>query len=112
MKNLKKIFSVILVLAIALSVLAGCGTDTPETTEPGSDNTGAAGTYNVTVTTAGGMAMEGLDLYVYADSSLSDLKDYGKTDAEGNEQSIVEAIRQLTEKGTISAEGAKLKLKE
>ena len=30
----------------------------------------------------------------------------------GNEQSIVEAIRQLTEKGTISAEGAKLKLKE
>ena len=30
----------------------------------------------------------------------------------GNEQSIVEAIRQLTEKGTVSAEGAKLKLKE
>ena len=30
----------------------------------------------------------------------------------GNEQSIVEAIRQLTEKGTVSAEGAKLRLKE
>ena len=83
MKTLKKIFSVILVLALSLSVLAGCGDKTPDTTEPSGDNTGAAGTYNVTVTTAGGMAMEGLDLYVYADSSLADLKDYGKTDAEG-----------------------------
>ena len=30
----------------------------------------------------------------------------------GNEQSIIEAIRQLTEKGTISAEGSKLKIQE
>ena len=28
----------------------------------------------------------------------------------GNEQSIIEAVRQLTEQGTISADGAKLKL--
>lgn len=86
MMNLKKILSVVLVLALALSMtgmLAGCGDKTPDTTEPSGDNAGASGTYNVTVTTAGGMAMEGLDLYVYADDTLADLKDYGKTDAEG-----------------------------
>ena len=87
MKNLTKILSVILAIALALSMtamLAGCGDKTPDATEPsGGENAGAAGTYNVTVTTAGGMAMEGLDLNVYADSALTDLKDYGKTDAEG-----------------------------
>ena len=86
MMNLKKILSVVLVLALALSMtgmLAGCGDKTPDTTEPSGDNAGASGTYNVTVTTAGGMAMEGLDLYVYTDDTLTDLKDYGKTDAEG-----------------------------
>ena len=86
MKNLKKILSVILVLTLALSmiaVLAGCKENTPDATEPSSDSTGATGTYNVTVTTAGGMAMEGLDIYVYADNTLADLKDYGKTDAAG-----------------------------
>ena len=86
MKNLKRILSVILVLTLALSMtamLAGCKENTPDATEPSSDNTGATGTYNVTVTTAGGMAMEGLDIYVYADNTLSDLKDYGKTDASG-----------------------------
>ena len=82
--NLKKLLSVILALVLTLSVLAGCGEQTPDTTEPsGGEDTGATGTYNVTVTTAGGMAMEGLDLYVYADNTLTDLKDYGKTDAEG-----------------------------
>lgn len=86
MKKLKKILSTILVLAVVLSMiamLAGCGENTPEPTGPSSENAGASGTYNVTVTTAGGMAMEGLDIYVYADDTLTDLKDYGKTDAAG-----------------------------
>ena len=58
MKNLKRILSVILVLTLALSMtamLAGCKENTPDATEPSGDNTGATGTYNVTVTTAGGL---------------------------------------------------------
>ena len=84
MKNLKKLLSLLLAVAMVLSVtamLSACGDeDTEETT---GEAVGADATYNVSVTTAGGMAMEGLDLYVYADDTLADLKDYGKTDAEG-----------------------------
>lgn len=85
MKNLKKLLSVILVIALTLSMtamLAACdsGEETPE--QQTQEAVGSA-TYNVTVTTVGGMAMEGLDLYVYADSSLADLKGYGKTDENG-----------------------------
>ena len=83
MKNLKKLLSVILVVAMVLSMSAmfsGCGQETPEET---TGEAGGVGTYNVTVKTAGGMAMEGLDVYIYADDTLTDMKDYGKTDAEG-----------------------------
>ncbi len=40
--------------------------------------------YTVTVKTAGGMAMEGLDICIYADDSLTNLKQEGKTDANGS----------------------------
>lgn len=80
MKNWKKLLSALLAVAMTVSLAACGGEETP--TEP-TDEAVGSGTYNVTVTTAGGMAMEGLDLYVYADDSLSDLKDYGKTDASG-----------------------------
>ena len=87
MKNLKKLLSVLLVVAMLLSMtamLVGCGQEEI----PGEDNettpAGTSATYQVTVTTAGGMVMEGLDVYVYADDTLSDLKGYGKTDAQGN----------------------------
>ncbi len=88
MKNLKKLLSVILAVALALSMtamLAACGEKTPGSTDEtdGEGTSGAAATYNVTVTTAGGMVMEGLDVYIYADDTLTDLKGYGKTDAEG-----------------------------
>ena len=86
MKNVKKLLSLLLALALVLSMsamLAACGKDkTPEQvpTEPAEN---ANTTYKVNVVTAGGMAMEGLDVYVYADNTLSDLKGFGKTDAEG-----------------------------
>lgn len=80
MKNLKKLLAVLLVVAMLLSV-AACGQE--ETPDEETKPTGAAATYNVMVSTMGGMAMEGLDVYVYADSTLTDLKNYGKTDANG-----------------------------
>jgi len=80
MKNLKKLLSVLLVTVMVLSMVA-CGDKTPDETTGTAQ--GESGTYNVTVTSIGGMAMEGIEVYVYADNTLKDMKDYGKTDASG-----------------------------
>ncbi len=86
MKNLKKVLSLLLVLAMVLSVLAGCSkeeagkeTTTPAATQPA----GPAGTYTVNVKSAGGMAMSGLDVFLFADEALTDMVDAGKTDETG-----------------------------
>ncbi len=81
--NMKKLLSLLLALALVLSmgtVLAGCGDDAADG-DGGAD--GENVTYNVTVHTAGGMAMEDIEVYVYADDTLADMKQYGQTDAEG-----------------------------
>ena len=80
MKNLKKLLSVLLVTVMVLSMVA-CGDKTPEETTGAA--TGEKGTYNVTVTSIGGMPMENIEVYVYADSTLKDMEGYGKTDASG-----------------------------
>lgn len=85
MNTMKKLLSVLLVLAMVLSMAACDGGTTPqETTAPttGNENTEKAA-YEVSLQTKGGMVMSGIDVYVYADSSLSDLKDYGQTDENG-----------------------------
>ena len=82
MKNCKRLLSLILAIVLMVCLAACGGEETPET--PSNDEAvGGNATYNVMVQTAGGMVMEGLDIYVYADDTLSDLKSYGKTDAEG-----------------------------
>ena len=82
MNKMKKLLAVILAIATVFSMcaaLSGCKK------EQGNDNagTGEAGTYTVTVKSAGGMALEGIAVSVYADSSLSDLKGYDETDEKG-----------------------------
>ncbi len=82
MKNLKKLLSVLLIIAMVLSMGAcknGGNTDSTDGTADADGNT-----YTVNVKTAGGMAMEGLDIYIYADDSLTDLEQAGKTDANGS----------------------------
>lgn len=81
MKNLKKMLSAILALVMVMSMAACGGKETPDT--PTDEAPAGNTTYNVVVETAGGMAMEGLDIYVYADDTLSDLKAYGKTNKDG-----------------------------
>ena len=39
--------------------------------------------YTVNVKTAGGMAMSGIDVYIYTDDSLNDMIDYTKTNDDG-----------------------------
>ena len=85
MSNIKKLLSLILAVAMVLSMaaaLTGCGSEeTPEETTTGdAANRG----YSVNVTTMGGMAMAGIDVYVYEDSTLANLVQYGETDADGN----------------------------
>ena len=82
MNMFKKIMSVLLVAMMLVSVLAGCkGDGNGDATAP--TGSGVAGTYTVNVKTAGGMPMAELDVYVYADSEMTDLKSFGKTDANG-----------------------------
>ena len=88
MKNYKKLLSVVLVLALVLGMLAGCGEPekNPAATDPTNDPTlsGETATYSVKVKTAGGMAMENLTVYVFRDQALSDMVDFGETDASGS----------------------------
>ncbi len=82
MNKTKRLLSLLLALALVLSMgvsLIGCGEDDGDAT----GDAASQSTYSVTVKTAGGMAMEGIEVYVYADSSLADMKQYGQTDADG-----------------------------
>ena len=75
---MKKILS--FVLALTLLALAGCAETAPS---PAPAEPVAAETYTVTVKTAGGMALPGVDIYIYTDDTLTDLKQYGETDEKG-----------------------------
>ena len=85
--NLKKLLSVLLCVAMLLSLtagLAGCGNDTAE--ENGAEEAvlGDVVKHSISVKSIGGMALEGVEVYVYADETKSDMKGFAETDAEGN----------------------------
>ena len=80
MNAMKRVLSLLLVMAMMLS-LAACGSG--DASAEAEAVSGENGTYTVTVKSAGGMKLEGVDVYVYADNTLADLKQYGETDAEG-----------------------------
>ena len=91
MNRMKKLLSLVLAIAMIMSLAAmttGCKTAkentdaTTATTAP--VELGETSVYTVSVETKGGMPMEGVAVYVYADNTLSDLKDYGETDASGS----------------------------
>ena len=84
MKNLKCLLSMILALAMVFS-MAACTAGSGESEETGAagEEAGEQTGYSVTVKSAGGMALAGVDVYVYADSTLADLKQYGETDENG-----------------------------
>ena len=80
MNKFTKVLSMLLALAMVLSMVACGGNEAAPETET---TAGEAGSYTVSVKSAGGMALEGVDVYIYADSTLADLKQYGETNAEG-----------------------------
>ena len=86
MNRLKKALSLLLAAALLLSLAAmatGCGKDPAGNEEPTDPVGGETGSYSITIKTAGGMPMAGVAAYVYADATLSDLKDYGETNDDG-----------------------------
>ncbi len=98
MKKSVKILSFLLAMAMLLTMATACGKDSEKTKKPSNNNvgvnngnddstdstgSGSNGGYTVSLKTVGGMALSGVDVYIYADSSLSDMKDAKKTDENG-----------------------------
>ena len=88
MKKSKRILSLLLVLAMLLTIVTACGKDggkgnSDKVNISGDNGNGQATEYTVSLKTAGGMAMSGIDVYVYADSSLGDMKNFGQTNEKG-----------------------------
>ena len=79
MKNMKKILVMLTVLALFVSLAAGCGKDANN----GGAVSGPAAEYKVAVRTAGGMAMENIAVSAYTDEALTNLQGYGQTNADG-----------------------------
>ena len=78
MRIFKHFIVSILILALFLSLTA-CGAPAPTNTA-----TEAADiSYTVNIHSAGGMALPGIDVYIYSDDSLTDLVQFGETDATG-----------------------------
>ena len=75
-----KALSAVMAAIMLVSVLASCGGDGNEGSDASNEQSyGETTTYTVSVKTAGGMVMAELDGYVYADSTLADMKNYAKT---------------------------------
>ena len=87
MNRFKRMLSAVLVLIMVFSLVAcGGGQDTTGSTAPSDTNGNNANgkkTYTVNVKTNGGMAMEGVNVFVYGDEALTDMKAAGGTNAQG-----------------------------
>ncbi|MBP3396602.1 MAG: redoxin domain-containing protein [Clostridia bacterium] len=103
MNNFKRalvlLLACLMLMAMLLPALTSCQTpDTPDdpenppsgdtpggNTPGGNDNPGTSQTqsYTIRVKSQGGILMKGVNVFIYADSALSDLKGYGTTDENG-----------------------------
>ncbi len=68
------------VIALVIVLVINQGSDP---SGPANEPDGDAVTYSISVKTVGGMAVNGLDIYIYTDESLTDLVQFGKTDDSG-----------------------------
>ncbi len=97
LEKIKKnaVFSIVaicvaVVAIVVIVIIAGMGkgdkstTSEEESTTGGVVNAGPSSTYSVNLKTKGGMPLSEVDVYVYADDSLKDLKHFASTDEDGN----------------------------
>ena len=81
MDKFKKALSLLLTLALLVS-MAACTGD-PETTDPTSGEPVNTGTYNVSIRSQGGMALSGIDVYIYIGNDQTQMVTYSQTDDTG-----------------------------
>ena len=88
MKKYTKLLALLLTMAMLLTMAAACGKEDgnkqSDKVNLDGSGTGEATEYTVNLKTAGGMDMAGIDVYVYADSSLGDMKTFGQTNDKGS----------------------------
>ncbi len=90
-KKLALLLAVLTLMASLASVFVGCkGDGTGDETTAGSTSADTQPTtpdgkteYTITVKSIGGLAMAGINVYIYTDDTLADLVNFGATDAEG-----------------------------
>jgi len=83
MKRMKKFLALLLAAILVFSLTACNGDPGTDPTDPTQGNVGDNGTYTVQVKSAGGLPLENIDVYIYADNTLKDLVNAGRTDANG-----------------------------
>lgn len=83
MSKFKKLLPLTLAFVLLFSMTACGGSAEPAETAAAEAPAGAEMTYTVSVESMGGMIMDGVDVYIYADDTLADLKQYGETDENG-----------------------------
>ena len=84
MRELKRSLSLLLII-VMMFTMAACGNqDAPVGGETEPVGNTQMDSYSINVNTIGGMVLPGIDVYVYADNTLSDLKQYGRTDENGD----------------------------
>lgn len=80
----KRVLSLLLAVMLAVS-MAACGEDGADaTTGTAAPNTAETVTYTVHVKTNSGIELADVGVYIYADSTMADMKQYGKTDDKGS----------------------------
>ncbi|MBQ8412027.1 MAG: TlpA family protein disulfide reductase, partial [Lachnospiraceae bacterium] len=81
--------ALVVIIAIVVAVILLSGDGKKDGSQGGEEKTtssvenGTKGTYTVSVKTQGGMVMPEIDVYVYADDTLTDLKEYKSTNEDG-----------------------------
>ncbi len=90
MTILKKTIAIILSVCLIAAVFVGCGDNSSDKTDATAaptqgttDNNGEKAAYDVSIKSFAGRVFADVDVYVYADNTLSDLKQYGKTNELG-----------------------------
>lgn len=83
MNNMKKLLSLLLAVAMILSMAACQNGENNTTTAPNGVGDGKTAAYTVTIQTAGKLPLQGISVQVYEDDTLVNLIDVKETNAEG-----------------------------
>ena len=83
MKNWKRILTAFLTVAMLISMCSMMASCRKDNVDPSDAAIAGGNTFVVNVKTEGGMPLPGIAVYVYADDSLKDLKQFKETDEKG-----------------------------